>query len=188
MTCNPTRDPFRLGRMRYLTNVIGLGLIVVAVSACGAQNQAVEPGTGAGSGSLSTVPAPPSSQPPSSVPTPPPVGETANPPGKPRLEVPEGSTKIPDKQLDAAALPADYPREVYTSNGGTILNVRGQEGGCGHATAEAAQQTADKVIVNLTELKGQTGQMCTMDIRHPVISVALSAPLGERTVVLKQMR
>jgi hypothetical protein len=186
--CNPNLRPFRPSRMRYLANVIGLGLIVVAVSACGAQNQAAEPAAGPGSGTLSTVPPTPSSQPQSSVPAPPPVGETANPPGKPRQEVPEGSTKVPDKQLDAAALPADYPREVYTSNGGTILNIRGQEGGCGHATAEAAQQDGNRVVVNLTELKGQTGQMCTMDIRHPVISVALAGPLGERTVVLKQMR
>ncbi len=172
--------------MRYLTNVIGLGLIVVAVSACGAQNQAAEPAAGPGSGTLSTVPPSPTA-PPSSSPTPAP-GSQPGIPGAPRQEVPEGSTKLPDKQLDAAALPADYPREVYTSNGGTILNIRGQEGGCGHATAEAAQQDGNRVTVNLTELKGQTGQMCTMDIRHPVISVSLSAPLGERTVVLKQMR
>ncbi|WP_414937496.1 hypothetical protein [Amycolatopsis sp. cmx-11-51] len=170
--------------MRYLTNVIGLGLIVVAVSACGAQNQAAEPAAGPGSGTLSTVP-PSSTAPPSSSPAP---GSQPGIPGAPRQEVPEGSTKLPDKQLDAAALPADYPREVYTSNGGTILNIRGQEGGCGHATAEAAQQDGNRVTINLTELKGQTGQMCTMDIRHPVISVSLSAPLGERTVVLKQMR
>ncbi|MEV6909608.1 hypothetical protein [Amycolatopsis sp. NPDC051071] len=170
--------------MRYLTNVIGLGLIVVAVSACGAQNQAAAPAAGPGSGTLSTVPPSPSA-PPSPSPAP---GTQPGIPGAPRLEVPEGSTKLPDKQLDAAALPADYPREVYTSNGGTILNIRGQEGGCGHATAEAAQQDGTRVTVNLTELKGQTGQMCTMDIRYPVISVALAAPLGERTVVLKQMR
>ena len=176
--------------MRYLTNVIGLGLIVVAVSACGAQNQAAEPAAGPGSGTLSTVPPSPTA-PPSSSPAPAPgskPGSQPGVPGAPRQEVPEGSTKLPDKQLDASALPADYPREVYTSNGGTILNIRGQEGGCGHATAEAAQQDGTRVTVNLTELKGQTGQMCTMDIRHPVISVTLSAPLGERTVVLKQMR
>ncbi|EME54062.1 hypothetical protein [Amycolatopsis decaplanina] len=125
--------------------------------------------------------------PPSSSPAPAP-GSRPGTPSAPRQEVPEGSSKLPDKQLDASALPADYPREVYTSNGGTILNIRGQEGGCGHATAEAAQQDGSRVTVNLTELKGQTGQMCTMDIRYPVISVALSAPLGERTVVLKQMR
>ncbi len=184
--CNPTTAPFRPSRMRYLTNVIGLGLIVVAVSACGAQNQAAEPAAGPGSGTLSTVPPSPTVA-PSSSPTPAP-GSQPGIPGAPRQEVPEGSTKLPDKQLDAAALPADYPREVYTSNGGTILNIRGQEGGCGHATAEAAQQDGNRVTVNLTELKGQTGQMCTMDIRHPVISVSLAAPLGERTVVLKQMR
>ncbi len=184
--CNPTAVPFRPSRMRYLTNVIGLGLIVVAVSACGAQNQAAEPAAGPGSGTLSTVPPSPTVPPSSSAPSVP--GSLPGQPGAPRQEVPEGSAKLPDKQLDASALPADYPREVYTSNGGTILNVRGQEGGCGHATAEAAQQDGTRVTVNLTELKGQTGQMCTMDIRHPVISVALSAPLGERTVVLKQMR
>ncbi|OLZ48464.1 hypothetical protein BS329_24115 [Amycolatopsis coloradensis] len=129
---------------------------------------------------------PSSTAPPSSAPTSAPSQPGV--PGAPRQEVPEGSTKLPDKQLDASALPADYPREVYTSNGGTILNIRGQEGGCGHATAEAAQQDGTRVTVNLTELKGQTDQMCTMDIRHPVISVSLAAPLGERTVVLKQMR
>ncbi|AIG78065.1 Conserved putative secreted protein [Amycolatopsis japonica] len=180
---------FRPSHMRYLTNAIGLGLIVVAVSACGAQNQAAEPAAGPGSGTLSTVPPSPTAPPSSSVPAPTSKpGSQPGVPGAPRQEVPEGSTKLPDKQLDASALPADYPREVYTSNGGTILNIRGQEGGCGHATAEAAQQDGTRVTVNLTELKGQTGQMCTMDIRHPVISVALSAPLGERTVVLKQMR
>ncbi|MFC3447990.1 hypothetical protein [Amycolatopsis speibonae] len=133
-------------------------------------------------------PPPPSPTVPPSSPAPSVPGSLPGQPGAPRQEVPEGSTKVPEKQLDAAALPADYPREVYTSNGGTILNIRGQEGGCGHATAEAAQQDGNRVTVNLTELKGQTGQMCTMDIRHPVISVALAAPLGERTVVLKQMR
>lgn len=99
--------------------------------------------------------------------------------------MPEGSTPVPEKQIDAAALPADYPRVVYTGNGGTILSIKAVEGGCGHAIGEAAVQDGKQVVVNLTEKKGQTGQMCTMDIRYPVVSVALASPLGGRTVVLK---
>lgn len=99
--------------------------------------------------------------------------------------MPEGSTPVPEKQIDAATLPADYPRVVYTGNGGTILSIKAVEGGCGHAIGEAAVQDGKQVVVNLTEKKGQTGQMCTMDIRYPVVSVALASPLGERTVVLK---
>ncbi|WP_072480452.1 hypothetical protein [Amycolatopsis australiensis] len=114
-----------------------------------------------------------------------PTSPSANPPGKPRLTVPEGSTPVPADKIDATALPASYPREVWTGNGGTVLDIRAQEGGCGHALGEAAEQTADHVVVDLSETKAQTGQMCTMDIRYPVISVPLAAPLDGRTVVLK---
>lgn len=97
-----------------------------------------------------------------------------------------GSDPVPAGKLDAAALPKQFPREVYTANGGTILVVRAEEGGCQHALGEAVEQTPQHVVVNLSETKAETGKMCTMDLRHPVISVALAAPLGERTVVLKK--
>lgn len=42
------------------------------------------------------------------------------------------------------------------------------------------------MVLDLSETKAQTGQMCTMDLRYPYISVALAAPLGDRTVVLKK--
>ncbi|MET7994110.1 hypothetical protein ABZU76_24770 [Amycolatopsis sp. NPDC005232] len=164
--------------MRYLTKLVGTGLILATVTACGAQGtMATNPASGgdsvAPSGSISTSPSP--------VPKPLP-----NPPGKPRLEVPEGSTPVPADQVDAKALPPGFPHEVYTANGGTIINVRAEEGGCGHALGEAIEQTAQHVVLDLSETKAQTGQMCTMDLRYPYISVALAAPLGERTVVLKQ--
>lgn len=171
--------------MKYLTQLVGSGLILFTVSACGQDMVTSQPAgdTGAPSGSVSTSPtttAPtgPTSAPPQDTPT-------GNPPGKPRLTVPEGSTPVAANKIDVSGLPESYPREVWTANGGTILNIRAQEGGCGHALGEAAEQTAQRVVVNLSETKAQTGQMCTMDIRFPVISVALAAPLGERTVVLK---
>jgi hypothetical protein len=138
-----------------------------------------------GSVSTSASPSPGEPVPPGSPTADPPTNPTANPPGKPRLTVPEGSTPVPAGKIDATALPAGFPREVWTANGGTILNIRAQEGGCGHALGEAAEQTGDRVVVDLSETKAQTGQMCTMDLRYPVISVALAAPLDQRTVVLK---
>jgi len=166
--------------MRYLAKVVGTGAILLMATACAGQDMPIsQPASGgdsaAPSGSVSTSPSE------SVLPTSP----SANPPGKPRLTVPEGSTPVPPAKVDVRALPANYPHEVWTANGGTILNIRAQEGGCGHALGEATEQAGDHVVVNLSETKAQTGQMCTMDIRFPVISVALAAPLDQRTVVLK---
>jgi hypothetical protein len=168
--------------MRYSAKLVGTGALLLVVTACaGPDMSTAQPAAGGDSaaptGSVSTSPSP---SPSPNEPVPPP-----NPPGKPRLTVPEGSTPVPPGKIDATALPSGFPREVWTSNGGTVLDIRAQEGGCGHALGEAAEQTADRVVVDLSETKAQTGQMCTMDIRYPVISVALAAPLGQRTVVLK---
>ena len=169
--------------MRYLAKVAGTGALLLMATACAGQDLPTGRPAGGTSldptGSVSTSPQPTTSTPA------PPTSPSANPPGKPRLTVPEGSTPVPAAKIDATALPAGYPHEVWTSNGGTILDIRAQEGGCGHALGEATEQTADHVVVNLSETKAQTGQMCTMDIRFPVISVALAAPLDQRTVVLK---
>ena len=177
-SCNLPAPPFRLGSMRYSAKVVGTGALLLMVTACAGQDMSTNP-PAAPAGSVSTPASPSPSE--SVLPAPP----EANPPGKPRLTVPEGSTPVPPGKIDATALPAGFPREVWTANGGTVLNIRAQEGGCGHALGEAAEQAGDRVVVNLSETKAQTNQMCTMDIRYPVISVALAAPLDQRTVVLK---
>ncbi|UOX84798.1 hypothetical protein MUY14_23585 [Amycolatopsis sp. FBCC-B4732] len=166
--------------MRYLAKVVGTGAFLLMATACAGQDMPTsQPAAGGDSaaptGSVSTSPSE------SVLPGTP----SANPPGKPRLTVPEGSTPVPPAKVDATALPSGFPHEVWTANGGTVLNIRAQEGGCGHALGEATEQGGDHVVVNLSETKAQTGQMCTMDIRYPVISVALAAPLDQRTVVLK---
>jgi hypothetical protein len=164
--------------MRYSAKVVGTGALLLMVTACAGRDMPTNhPEAPAGSVSASPMPSPSGSV----LPGPP----EPNPPGKPRLTVPEGSTQVPADKIDATALPAGFPREVWTANGGTVLNIRAQEGGCGHALGEAAEQAGDHVVVNLSETKAQTNQMCTMDIRYPVISVALAAPLDQRTVVLK---
>jgi hypothetical protein len=46
------------------------------------------------------------------------------------------------------------------------------------------EQTASTVKIELLETLPLTKEMCTMDIRFPPLTVQLSEPLGERTVVL----
>jgi hypothetical protein len=128
-----------------------------------------------------------SAPPPSDVATPPDSAgpQPVNPPGRPKQVVPEGSVPVPASQIDASALPADYPREVSTSNGGTVLSIKAWEGGCGHTSAAPVEQTAQRVVINLTETQSHTDQMCPMVIRTLVVSATLNALLGDRTVVLK---
>ncbi|MDT8914152.1 hypothetical protein [Amycolatopsis sp. PS_44_ISF1] len=151
--------------MRHLTKLVGTGLILLTVTACGGpETMATAPGAPSGT----TATTPPSA------------------PGKPQLHLPPGRTPVADGQVDGTALPQDFPRQVYTADGGRTITLRAEEGGCQHALGQAVEQTAQRVVLDLSETKAQTGQMCTMDLRYPYISVPLSAPLGGRAVVLKQ--
>jgi S-adenosylhomocysteine hydrolase len=95
---------------------------------------------------------------------------------------------VPSEQVDWAALPQSYPRTAWTQDGGRTVGLVAQEGGCGKASAERAEQTAAQVVIVLVETVPAQPTACTMDIRHPVVSVQLDAPLGERTVVLRALQ
>ncbi|WP_370942795.1 hypothetical protein AB5J62_27410 [Amycolatopsis sp. cg5] len=160
----------------------GIGMILAAATACGqAATDAPAPAPAAGNGTFAPPPSSPAPSSSKELPVPPPVK-----PGKPTQAVPEDSMIVQPAQIDATQLPADYPREVTVSNGGTVLNIRAQEGGCGHVSAAPIEQNDKRVVINLVQTQAQTDQMCTMDIRTPVITATLSAPLGQRTVVLQE--
>jgi hypothetical protein len=92
---------------------------------------------------------------------------------------------VPAAQTDFSALPAGYPHEVWVSADGRTLFARGQEGGCDRVHGEVREQTAQRVMVSLVKTQSPPrGQMCTMDIRYPVVSVPQDEPLGQRTVLL----
>ncbi|MDT7726817.1 MAG: hypothetical protein QOI21_3393 [Actinomycetota bacterium] len=157
--------------MRCIAKFVGAGLVLFAATACAGQGSPTAQPAGQPEPSASAGVAPPS--------------DIATPtPGRPKQVVPEGTTEVPAGQIDSSALPADYPRDVTTSNGGTVLSIRAQEGGCGRVSAAPVEQTSQRVVVNLTETTAQTNQICTMDIRTPVVSATLDAPLAARTVVL----
>jgi hypothetical protein len=146
----------------------GIGIVLITATACGERPESVGPAAGAPSSSPSAPTAP-------SVPSRPGSSQTA----------PAGSTLVPPAQLDVSRLPGDYPREVFVTADGKSLYLRAEEGGCGRATADVRQETPQQVVVNLTETQSNPkGQMCTMDIRYPLISVPLTDPLGARKVVL----
>lgn len=149
----------------------GMGFALLAVAACGQAPNSTQPGAGGGQ-------------------APPPATDTSTLPVKPGAQQPPpGSTPLPSAQLDSTKLPADYPREVFVTADGKALYFRAEEGGCGHASAEVAQQDARQVAINVTELQSsRKGQMCTMDIRYPLISVPLDDPLGNRKVILVQVK
>ncbi|GHH53309.1 hypothetical protein [Lentzea cavernae] len=104
------------------------------------------------------------------------------PPNNAPGEVPPDGTPV--TKLDANALLPDQPRTVWTVGDGKTVAVLAQEGGCGKASASVLEQTATAVKIELLETTPLTKQMCTMDIRFPPLTVQLSEPLGERTVVL----
>ncbi len=153
--------------MRNMGTVVGTGVLLLVISACGSAQNA---STGAGGGpTLPTATSP-------SEPSP------GTPPGIAPGEVPPGGTPV--TRIDANALTSDYPRTVWTQGDGKTVGVIGQEGGCGKASASVLEQSASAVKIELLETTPLTKQMCTMDIRFPPLTVQLSEPLAERTVVL----
>lgn len=149
----------------------GIGIVLVTATACGQRPAGVSPGA---------APTPPSSVSPSpALPVRP--GSSQTPPA--------GSTVVPAAQVDSSKLPGDYPREVYVTADGKALYFRAEEGGCGRATAEIQQENAQQIVINLRETQSMVqGQMCTMDIRYPLVSVPLSEPLGQRKVILVSLK
>ncbi|SMD13995.1 hypothetical protein [Lentzea albidocapillata] len=149
--------------MRHIGTVVGTGVLLLVISACGSAQNA---GAGAGGGQELPTATSTSEVPPNVAP-----GEVP-PDGKPVTK------------LDANALPPDQPRTAWTQGDGKTVGVVAQEGGCGKASASVLEQNASTVKIELLETLPLTKEMCTMDIRFPPLTVQLSEPLGERTVVL----
>jgi hypothetical protein len=149
--------------MRHIGTVVGTGVLLLVISACGSAQNA---GTGAGGGPTLPTATSPSELPPNIAP-----GEIP-PDGKPVTK------------LDTNALSSEYPRTVWTQGDGKTVGVIAQEGGCGKASASVLEQSASVVKIELVETLPLDKQACTMDIRFPPLTVQLSEPLGERTVAL----
>jgi hypothetical protein len=105
--------------------------------------------------------------------------------GPATLSVAPSAGAVPATQLDASALPEGFPQEVWVQGDGKTLAVRTQEGGCGKASVEVAEQTDGQVVLTIVETQPTDAPVCTMDIRYPIITVTLDRPVDDRTIVLR---
>jgi len=153
-------------RLHTLKTIVGAGVLLAALSACGSGASPAEP-----------------------APAPPPATATqapdAEPDRQPARTPPEGGVQVATAQVDTTGLQENYPVMVWTLDNGSTLGVVAQEGGCGKASAEITEQSESKVAITLVETTPAEAQMCTMDLRYPKLTVELAQPLGERPVVLK---
>ncbi|MBA0125703.1 hypothetical protein H0B56_09145 [Haloechinothrix sp. YIM 98757] len=93
---------------------------------------------------------------------------------------------VPPEQIDDSALPAEYPREVSTTEGGRRLVVTAMESnGCVTAEARNAAETEQDVTVVLVHHTPGGDVMCTQQVTYPKVAVQLDGTLEDRTVVLK---
>lgn len=157
--------------MRRLGGTVVAAAITLLAVACGQQED-----VGFG-GSPPTASA--TDQPVSTNPIPP---SEAQDPAAPAP--PAGAQAVPESKVDASSLPEGYPTIAWTEGDGTTVGAYGvASGGCVEVSGELAEENAQRVVLQIIERTTSTGP-CTMEIRYPPVTVKLSAPLGDRTVVL----
>lgn len=166
--------------------VAGVGVVMLAVSACADSAPGGEGSNGGTGKPAASAPAPGElterSRPSDSGVAP--AIEPGPLPGAARLQ--EGD-ELPGEQIDASALPGNYPRKVNVAGTGQDLHVVARERGCGQAGAELVEQTVKRVTVLVVETKpaGSAQRECRSGLRFPTVSVQLDEPLGNRTVELR---
>ncbi|WP_410639905.1 hypothetical protein [Amycolatopsis sp. lyj-346] len=170
--------------MRTTVKLLGAGLLLLAATACAANSGAGAP---AGTGSAPETPTAPTTS--ASVPgtvTPtlgPPPSQTV---GRPTQGIAPGDDVIAETQVDARELPEGYPRSLTRSLDGQTLVLQAEEGGCRRISAHVGEQTAQQVVVLIAVQPAPKGRMCPDYLREIKLPLALAAPLGTRTVVLRQ--
>jgi hypothetical protein len=170
--------------MRKAVAVVALAL---ALAGCG---EAAQSGAGAQSSSSAPVTTttvagtPPVSS--SSAAAPPPASAPVSITGT-SIVVPPGVQQVPADHVDASALPDYYTKQAWTFGNGRDVQVFGVAGGCKEAKAEVTGESADSVHITLVTVTTQppSGAVCTQEIRNVPLVVHLSAPLGDRNLVLE---
>jgi hypothetical protein len=152
-------------------------LLLLTLTACGARSESGATSTTPGS----TVPAPATS--PTGAVAPPPPSQTV---GRPTQGIAPGDDVIAETQVDARALPEGYPRGLTRSADGKTVILQAEEGGCRRVSAHVGDQTAQQVVVFVAVTAPKKGQLCPDYIKDVSIPLALTEPLGTRTVVLRQ--
>jgi hypothetical protein len=152
--------------MKRLGTVVGAGVLLLLMSAC-ADPQENQDNAGDTRPTETSAPA------------------DTEPDRQPARTPPNGGEEVSAGQIDAKALPKGYPVMVWTEEDGATIGVVAQEGGCGKASVEVAEESASQVLLTMVETVPSEAQPCTMDLRYPKITTELDEPLADRKVVLK---
>lgn len=168
-----------------MRNVVAAVALAALLAGCGSGGQSGAPGTGSSGGSPASgtsTPAPGATAGTNpAAPVPPPVSISEEKP-----VVPPNVTPVPKEKVDATSLSETYRTEAYVFNDGRDVEVFGVGGGCKEARAEVTGQSAEVVQITLVTItKQKPGTVCTQEIRQVPLTVRLSAPLGDRRLVLE---
>ncbi|WP_329049587.1 hypothetical protein OG738_42540 [Amycolatopsis sp. NBC_01488] len=161
-----------------MRTLLGTGLLLLTLTACGAANTAAPAGSSTGPETTSV-----SSSVPGSPSVAPPPSQTV---GRPTQGIAPGDDVLAESQVDARGLPEGYPRSLTRSTDGKTLILQAEEGGCRRVSAHVGDQTPQQVVVLVAVTAAKKGQMCPDYIKEISVPLALAAPLGTRTVVLRQ--
>ena len=178
----------------------GATVVALSIAACGptaASSGAPGSVSTSASATTSTAPPPPTSSsgsPKNPTTTSPPnagsqpVGTVPGSPGSGGTLVPlPPYTPVPQSQISVVGTPAQQPSAVQTAEGGKILIFHEEQAGCEQVTAQVAGQNASQVMIDVTvSSSAGAGRMCPMIVRVVPVTAALSAPLGNRTIVFQQ--
>lgn len=114
------------------------------------------------------------------------VGTVPGSPGGGSLVPLPPYTNVPPGQVHVVGTSPQQPTAVQTAEGGRILIFHEEQAGCEQVTAQVVGQNANQVNVDVTvSSSAGGGRMCPMIVRVVPVTAALSAPLGDRTVVFQ---
>jgi hypothetical protein len=171
--------------------LVGASFALLTIAACGAQTVA----TGSGGPSIaisnpgtpSAAPIPVTSTPVVTAPMTVPVTGTATkaPPVLPLPKLPR--TPVPPGQVHSGGM-ATPPAGVQVTKDGKQVVFDVEQSGCQHITGQATSQTSTSVAIQVVDtITSHGGQVCPMIVRQVPVTVALNAPLGNRTIVFSSV-
>ena len=150
--------------MRRLGPVVGIAALALLVVACA---QAPGPARSLPVGGASVSTGAPSS------------------PDLPNVHLPAGAVPVAGAKVDARALPAGYPRLVWTEENGSVVGFFAEQGACTTASASVLGQTDRAVTVRLVITQPASTKPCPQYLLNKEMTVNLDRPLGSRTVIMQ---
>lgn len=161
--------------MRRFITVAGASAVLTLAAACAQHgSELARPAEGPSLSTSAKVPPAAEGQPAS----PGAAGERVN--GK----APAGGQRVAAAQVNGNALPADYPRKVWTLHDGQTLAAYGQRGSCSTVRLEVVSQTDKQVRLRFVEKQPDPNRICTMELHQEPVTTPLKTPLGDRELVL----